>query len=96
MTAFLSSFTGWDWFCIFTAWLLLAIAAGVSIGRSIKQADTTEQPEPRDWICTDGQWRTEADAAAWVAETDGSLAEQLFDWPTGEDIPDYVPSEWVA
>jgi hypothetical protein len=29
---------------------------------------------PRDWYCSDGTWRTEADAADWCAAHDGTEA----------------------
>lgn len=100
MTAFLAGLDGWDiTYIALASWLILAALVAPCMGRAMRDADEIRQPDERDWYCSDGRWRTEAEAADWAAETDDSEAwdaDALPEWINDSDVPDYVPQEWVA
>lgn len=85
----LASFAAWDWGCILTAWVCLALVVGVSLGRGIKAADE-QRPAPEPTPEPEVNWlpflppvpRPEVDLLAdqpldvWLTP---ELSDRLFD-----------------
>ena len=92
--------SAWDIGCVVVgSWTIAAVLLAPRLGRALRHGDEVRQPDARDWYCTDGKWRTEAEAADWVAAEDGTEAwdaDALPEWINDHDEPLYVPSEWVA
>jgi hypothetical protein len=92
-------FWAWSVLCLsaYTVLVVLVLAANHEAHRvPTPQPDEVRQPDDRSWKCSDGVLRTAAEAADWCAATPGSDAFWLDAWIFGEEVPDYVPQEWVA